>query len=182
MRKLLSIAAAGALALAATLGAGCSTTRTAEKSPARTEADAARAALVTRMLDERLYTIDVSRAMPMGAPSFPLNHPYYISVVDGHVESMLPYMGRAWSLPYGGGEGLRFRAPVFGYSDRVGKRERREITFTARTDEDTYYFSLTVFPDGGCELSIRPSNRQSISFTGEVDPSPDFEAVRASGR
>jgi len=178
MKKLLSIAFAGLVCAA---GAGCSATRTAEKSPERIEADAAAAAHISRMLDAHLYTVDFTRAMPMGAPSFPLNHPYYISVVDGHVESMLPYMGRAYSLPYGGGEGLRFRAPIADYTDRVGRKARREISFTARTDEDIYTFNLVVYPTGQSDLSVRSTNKQSISFTGAVDPEPDFEAVRASG-
>jgi hypothetical protein len=184
MKKFSTMARAGVVATLAALAlaaAGCSAARTAATSPERAEAEAATAAHVARMLDKRLYKVDFSRAMPMGAPSFQLLHPYFISVVGDHVESMLPYMGRAYSLPYGGGEGLRFRAPVTDYRDRVtGRKARREITFTARTGEDAYRFALEVFPSGECTLTITPTNKQTISFIGAIDQAPEFEAVRVS--
>ncbi len=162
------------MAWALALTAGCS----ASRSVVMSDADRVTASQVDEMLTGRLYKVDFSRAYPMSAPSFPLNAPYFISVIDDRVESFLPYFGRAYSVAYGGGEGLRFAAPITDYTDVVKRNGRREIKFTATTDEDRYDFTLTVFPTGESDLSVTAFRKQSISFTGQVDLDPEFEAVR----
>lgn len=156
--------------------AGCSASRSATMSAA----DEITAGQVTRMLDERLYKVNFTRAYPTSAPSFTLNYFYYISVIGDRVESFLPYFGQAYSPVYGssGEEGLRFEAPISEYAERVKKGGKREITFKARTTQETYNFTLTVFPLGESNLTVMPSRKQSISFSGEMDLEPEFEAVR----
>lgn len=144
------------------------------------DADLATAAQIDTMLAGRLYKIDFDRALPMAGPSLTLSYPYFISVIGDRVESFLPYFGRAWSIPYGGGEGLRFRAPISNYRETVKKNGRREIDFTATTDEDRYDFTLTVYPLGQSDLVVTAGRKQSISFSGEVDLTPEFESVRIS--
>ncbi len=171
MKKITLIAMVWTLALA---GAGCSASRSAVMS----EADIITARQIGEMLDEHLYKFDFDRAYPMSAPSFPLSSPYYVSVIGDRVESFLPYFGRAYNVRYGGGEGLRFAAPISEYNDRTTRRGAREITFKAHTDEDFYEFVLTVYPLGECNLSIIPGQKQQISFSGQIDMEPEFEVVR----
>jgi hypothetical protein len=161
-------------AVLALSSAGCSASRSAVMS----EADMVTAAQIEEMLAARLYKVDFTRAYPASAPSFHLNYPYFISVIDDRVESFLPYFGRAYMLPYGGGEGLRFEGRISGYTQSIKKKGQREITFSARTGEDEYDFTLTVRPTGECDLTVMPMNKQSISFSGEIDLDPEFEAVR----
>jgi hypothetical protein len=162
------------LAAVVLAAAGCGTSKQAVMS----EADMVTAAQIDTMLAERLYTVYFQRAYPMGGPSFMLTHPYFISVIDDRVESFLPYFGRAYTIPYGGGEGLRFAAPISDYTDEVKRNGRRVISFDAATREDRYRFSLTVFPVGSCNLTVTAGQKQSISFSGEIDMDPEFEAVR----
>ncbi len=126
--------------------AGCS----ASKPAVMSEADLVTAGQVTKMLAARLYKVDFDRIYPMSAPSSYLNYPYFISVIGDRVESMLPYFGRAYSVPFDGGEGLRFAAPISDYNETAKKNGRREITFSAQTDEDHYDFRLTIYPLGQC--------------------------------
>lgn len=171
MKRISLIVMVWTLALAAT---GCS----ASRSTVMSEADLVTAGQIDKMLTERLYKVDFDRAYPMSAPTLPLNYPYFVSVIGNRVESFLPYFGRAFTIPYGGGEGLRFEAPISDYRERVRKNGSREISFRARTNEDRYDFTLTVFPLGQCDLNISPGLKQPISFSGEIDLSPEFEAVR----
>ena len=46
--------------------------------------------------------------------------------------SQLPYFGRAYSIPYGGGQGLMFNAPIDQYTMAMGKRGAAKINFTAK--------------------------------------------------
>lgn len=148
------------------------------KSAVRAAADAVTAEQVAYMLDKRLYKIDFSRAFPMSGPSFPLSYSYFISVIGDRVESFLPYFGIAYSLPMDGGEGLRFTAPITGYTDTSGRNGKRVISFTARTPEDSYDFRLEVFPTGSSHLTVNSGKKQNISFSGQMDLEPDFEVIR----
>ncbi len=171
MKRYLLTLLAGVLAITA---AGCS----ASKSAAMSEADMVTAGQIEGMLSERLYKIDFTRAYPSAGPSFALSSPYYVSVIGDRVESFLPYMGRVYSVPYGGGEGLRFEGPIRDYAQNMAKKGRQEITFSVKTAEDDYDFTLTVWPLGECDLRITPINKQNISFSGNSDLSPEFEAVK----
>lgn len=44
-----------------------------------------------------------------------------------------------------------------------------QIDFKTRSDEDNYEYRLTIFPDGSTSIHVQPMNKQSISFTGEMD-------------
>lgn len=189
----IAIAATGCSATRATTRATTesttvSTTKSAENEtankttnkPPKSETEATTIKQVERMLAAKLYKIDIDRATPMAAPSMSLPYPYHVSIIGDRVESFLPYFGRAYTLPYGGGEGLRFAAPISDYRETEGRRGRHDIRFRAVTAEDTYDFFLRIFPTGESSLSISPGQKQSISFSGRVDMTPEFETTLIS--
>lgn len=147
---------------------------------AKTNEDSANAELVTIMLEKRMFKMDFSRAYPTAGPSFSLTYPYFVSVIRDRVESFLPYFGRAYSIPYGGGEGLRFEAPITNYRMTDGKKGKRIVTFDARTTEDNYQFRIEIYPTGETYLTVNASQKQSMSFSGTIDFDVEFEAVRIS--
>ena len=85
------------------------------------------------------------------------------------VFSYLPYFGVAYNAPYGGGKSLNFNASITGYTTRALKKGKIQIDFKTRSDEDNYEYRLTIFPDGSTSIHVQPMNKQSISFTGEMD-------------
>ena len=60
---------------------------------------------VKELIDSKRFTIDVNRAIPMGGRSLNLTSPYSLEMRGDSVISYLPYFGRAYSAPYGGGDG-----------------------------------------------------------------------------
>ena len=138
-----------ACTLATTGTAQAQSDRQAEK--ARTEQ------AVQKALDERRFCR--GRA---------LTTPYSLTVRNDSVLSYLPYVGQAYSIPYDGGKALNFSAPISAYEMKEGKRGRTNIKFTTSNDEDTYIYTLTVFPNGSTSIHVQPTRRQSISFNGEM--------------
>ena len=55
------------------------------------------------------------------------------------------------------------------YTTRALKKGKIQIDFKTRSDEDNYEYRLTIFPDGSTSIHVQPMNKQSISFTGEMD-------------
>lgn len=120
-------------------------------------------------IDAKEYTINVNRMQPMKGSSRTLTTSYSLKVKNDSVFSYLPYFGVAYSVPYGGGKGLIFNEPISEYKTKELKKGKVQISFKTRNEEGNYEYSLTIFPNGSTSINILPANRQSISFTGDVE-------------
>lgn len=78
---------------------------------------------IKKLIASENYKIDVRTAMPMRGRSIPLTSPYSLEIRNDSVISYLPYFGRAYSIPYGGGDGLDFKAPLKEYDMKMDKKE-----------------------------------------------------------
>ena len=125
---------------------------------------------IKELIDEQRFTIDVDRALPMGGRTVNLTTPYSFEMRGDSAISYLPYFGRAYSLPYGGGDGLRFEESITDYQSTFEKKGTARIKFVTRTKEDTFRFDVQVFSNGSAIISVTPTNRQSITYQGEVAP------------
>lgn len=123
---------------------------------------------VKKLIVSENYKIDVRTALPMRGRSIPLTSPYSLEIRNDSVISYLPYFGRAYSIPYGGGDGLNFRAPLKEYSMEMDKKGNAVIKFTARNPEDRYEYRAKVYSDGSASIDVNMTNRQSISFQGDL--------------
>lgn len=124
---------------------------------------------VRQKVDSNHYKINVNRAYPMKGGSKMLTSSYSLEVKNDSVYSYLPYFGVAYNIPYGGGKGLNFNAPLSDYELEYNKKGAAKIKFKSRNDEDTYTYNVTIYPDGGTNIQVTPVNRQSISFSGDMD-------------
>lgn len=125
---------------------------------------------VKEMIEGKQFTIDVNRALPMGGNSVNLTSSYSFELKGDSAISYLPYYGRAYSVPYGGGDGLRFEKPIAEYECSYDKKGVANIKFITRTDDDRYRFSIQIYPGGSAYINVSPTNKQSISFQGELAP------------
>lgn len=124
---------------------------------------------VKEALEARRYRIEVNYMTPMRGRSRALTDNYSLTIHGDSVLSYLPYVGEAYSAPYGGGKGLNFDALIQTYETKEGKKGRKEIRITTTNDEDSYTYHLTIYPDGTTQIRIQPTRRQSISFNGKMD-------------
>lgn len=123
---------------------------------------------VKKQIVSENYKIDVRTAMPMRGRNIHLTSSYSLEIRNDSVFSYLPYYGRAYSIPYGGGDGLHFSAPLKEYSMELDKKGNAVIQFTARNPEDKYDFRVKVYTNGSASIDVNMQNRQSISFQGEL--------------
>ena len=117
---------------------------------------------VRQLIVSEDYKIDVNT-------SIPLTSQYSLQIRNDSIFSYLPYYGRAYSVPYGGGSGLIFNAPLKEYTMDMDKKGNAVIKFSARSPEDFFEFRAKVFPDGTTSIDVTMQNRQAISYRGEVD-------------
>lgn len=123
---------------------------------------------VKQQVESESYKIDVSTAYPRRGKTVHLSSNYSVEVRNDSVFSYLPYFGRAYSIPYGGGEGLIFKAPISEYKMETKKKGAMKVDFIARSKEDRFQFRMTIYSNGSASFDVFPQNRESIAFSGEV--------------
>ena len=122
---------------------------------------------VTAALNARKYIIDITRMIPSKGPAKTVSS-YSIEVRNDSLISYLPYIGRVYSVPYGGGNGLNFSAPISNYKESTKKNGMREIEISVTNSEDTYVYRLGVFDNGSSSLNVQSRQREQISYTGDM--------------
>lgn len=123
---------------------------------------------VKEIIESENYKIDVTTAYPRRGRMIPLTSLYSLEIRNDSVFSQLPYFGRAYSIPYGGGSGLMFKAPIEKYQMIYNKRGVAKAELTARSEEDKIKFYFTVYPDGSSNIDATMQQRESIRFSGEL--------------
>ncbi len=145
---------------AVVLMAACKTMTAAEK------AELARK--VTQCLDDKHYTIDIQMMSPRFGPTKNVSSDWALTVRNDSLFSYLPYVGRAFGIPFGGGKGLNFDAPIGRYSESTAKNGMRHIEIDVKNEEDTYWYTIDVFDNGNTTIDIRAQERDNISFSGNL--------------
>lgn len=133
-------------------------------SQSKKEREEQKAKEIKEMIENGRFTIEVDRALPMGGRTVHLTTPYSLEMRGDSAISYLPYFGRAYSLPYGGGDGMRFEESITDYQSTFDKKGTARIKFVARTKEDTFRFDVQVFSNGSAIISVTPTNRQNITY------------------
>ena len=148
--------------LAVVMLSGCATS---EERAARA---AEQVAKVKAALTERNYKIAVDRMYPMKGSSKSVSYGYCIEVRNDSLFSYLPYFGRAYSVPYGGGKGLNFSERIGNYQESQKKNGQRHIEISLKNEEDTYLYTIDVFDNGNSSIDVQARQRENISYSGEM--------------
>ncbi len=123
---------------------------------------------VSQAIGNRDFSIEVNQMLPMMGRAQHLTSLYSLKVKSDSVYSYLPFFGRAYSVPYGGGQGLIFDGLVQEYHQKKNDKGVYRISFKSQTPEDTYVFSIEIYDNGSSQIRVNSNNRQSIAFVGEL--------------
>ena len=151
-----------ALSLTVLLGCGILGQSSEEK-----KAEKERVALaVNRQLDAKDYEIEINYMMPLRGGGQIVSGSYAIIVKDAVIDSHLPYVGVAQSVPYGGGKVLTFKDDIDKYADAGWKKGLRTIVFSTNNEEDTIQYTLDISEDGQVNVRVHCRERDDISYRG----------------
>jgi len=142
---------------------GCAT------SAERLERQAREAAMVEEALQNRRYTIDIRMMHPLRGRAVNVTSNYSVEVKGDTLVSYLPYFGRAYQVPYGGGKGLNFIAPITGYQSETDRKGTTRIMLTSENEEDSYLYVLEVFSNGESSVEVQSRQRDRIYYTGRMN-------------
>ena len=119
------------------------------------------------VIDAGSYAFEVQNILPTGGRNIRPTTIYTLQVRDGHVRALLPYFGRAYSPSYGGDGGINLDGKAENLEiSRNDKKMNILIKFDIKGDGDSYQVSLNVTRSGFASLSIIPTRRQPIGYSG----------------
>ncbi|MDR2138324.1 MAG: DUF4251 domain-containing protein [Tannerella sp.] len=125
---------------------------------------------IKQQIESRHYRISVNRMQPLKGPSQYLTSSYSLTVRGDTIISYLPYFGRAYSIPYGGGKGLNFESTATVYTLSFDAKGTALISFRTRSENEVFLYRIEVFTNGASTIRVASDNRQSVGFYGTLEP------------
>ena len=135
---------------------------------AKAERQAEIARQVRASVEACQFTIAVDWMKPFKGMAKHLSYGYELKLNGEELDCYLPYVGEAYRVPYGGGKGLNFKAPVYNYSWTPTSGNCYLIEFDVNNEEDIYHYRIDVFSSGKAIIDIWARDKDSISFQGEM--------------
>lgn len=123
---------------------------------------------VESSLESKNYEIVVDRVLTSKGATHNLTSGYSLKIDKDSLYSMLPYFGRAYSIPSGGGSAMIFDAIVTEYRVKDGRKGAKKVRLRARSEEDSYLFNIEIYSNGSCNIFVSSNNRQAISYFGKI--------------
>lgn len=145
----------------------CSTSESSQSSKAMKRAEMA--AKISEGVQSRHFSVDIDKVYPIGKGIIHPSTLYSVSVKDDKINSYLPYFGRAYNVPYGGGKGLNFVGKVMRYQDTIGKKGEHIVVMDVESEEDIHQYSFIIFNNGTVTLDVMSRERNPISFSGKIN-------------
>ncbi len=125
--------------------------------------------VVKTSVESKQFIFHAQTAMPTSGRSRQLTTEYDLRIFPDSLVSNLPFYGRAYSAPYGSGDGgFQFTSTKFEYTATPGKKRGWDITIKPKDVTDFREFSLSLSDDGYGTLQALSNNRQPMSFWGYI--------------
>ena len=133
------------------------------------EREARTAAQVSEALANRHYSIRVLMMYPKRRGAVNVTSNYSLEVKGDTLVSYLPYFGRAYNVPYGGGKGYNFTAPITGYESVRTKKDQTYIVLTTDNGEGIIRYDLEINDNGRSFIRVMSREREDIEYSGEME-------------
>lgn len=125
---------------------------------------------VKEMIDNQSFVFNANQAIPMSGGTVNLNYYFNAKIQGDSIQSYLPFYGVAYSVEYGSRKSpLSFEKSIDEYS--MEKDEKGyQIQFEVKNGNDYLNYNFHISELGFASLNVTSTNRQSISFTGRIEP------------
>lgn len=149
------------------LTAACTTARLTDDQKAQQAALTAQS--VRKAIDGKYFTIDIRQMTPQRFPTKTVEFGYSLHVSGDSIYSYLPYIGRAYNAPYGGGDGLNFKGTLTSYAVKKRVKDCTVIELKYNNSEESYTYMVSIYDNGKSTINVLPRERDKISFEGEMN-------------
>lgn len=115
------------------------------------------------------WQFNATHMVPLSGRGRSLTSLYRVVVKEDVIDSYLPYFGRAYKAEYGSSNSpLSFRGEISDLNVKDWKKGGWVISFTTVNGNDRLDYSFHIGETGSATLMVNSTNRQSISFNGDL--------------
>lgn len=138
------------------------------KKELKAEKEATLISQTKKLIEVKAFTFTPKSARPLQGKTIHISN-YLVRIKNDSIFSYLPFYGRAYNTAYGSSTSpFHFTLPVDSYSSEETKKGFR-IKIGIKTKTETLGYTFNVSETGTTSLNVDSSNRQSISYSGELD-------------
>lgn len=151
----------------ALLFTACATT--GRMASTKDEGAARRAVDIVQKVERGALKVRLTMAQPRRFPAKMLDYGYAVELRNDSIFSYLPFYGRAYRADFSQKSPLDFESKI--QEKQVGKGRRGAVLLRVKTragSVDDYVYRFSIFENGRVYLDVVGTNREQISFTGEV--------------
>ena len=124
---------------------------------------------VQNAVQAKEFVFKAQTVMPMNGATRQLTTEYDVKFLGDSIISYLPYFGRAYNTSYGSQDGgINFISTKFEYNAKTGKKGAWEISIKPKDAKEIQEMNFTISENGSTSLRITSTNRQPISFYGQI--------------
>lgn len=123
---------------------------------------------VQQFVSAQEFTFRAQTANPMGGRSIPLTGGYDLVIKPNSIDAALPFFGRAYAPVDILAGGINFSSKRFQYSATAAEKGGWEILIRPEDVPEVQELRLNISTDGYATLQVTNTNRQAISFYGEI--------------
>ncbi|MFB6317497.1 DUF4251 domain-containing protein [Saccharicrinis sp. FJH54] len=121
------------------------------------------------LVDSARFVFVPSQALPLGMRTQNLDGTFRAKIQNDSIYSYLPFYGRAYKADYNSLDGpFSFDLPIEKFSVDTLKKEYL-LQFQVRNQDDLVKYVFHIGKTGYTTLSINSTNRQSISYYGNIE-------------
>jgi hypothetical protein len=135
----------------------------------QTDKKAEKRAAIRSLVESQQYDFKATSVTPMSGRTRQLNSDYDLKVTKEAIVSYLPYFGRAYTAPMDPSQGgIQFTSTEFDYTVLNGKKGGWDVQIKPKDYRDVQQITLSISEDGYGTLQVTSTQRQPISFYGNI--------------
>lgn len=164
-----------AVLLFAFVSVDAQTSKKEQRKAKRAAKEAAKIEEIKTALEEKDYVFVATQALPTGMRSVNLDGTFDVRIEGDEIICYMPFYGRAYSADYGSNEGpFDFEGVVENYEMETTKKGY-QVKFDTKKGNDNMNFIFEIGKTGSSTLSITSTNRQSITYYGDIKKEEEEE-------
>ena len=124
---------------------------------------------IKTVIDAKHFVFQPTTMTPSKGRTKHLDLGYFLKVNGDTLKVDLPYVGRAYSAPIDPSDaGFHFTSTNYTYTVTEGKKKSYDIIVKTKDKTSNADFYLTVYDNGTAYLRINSTDRESISYNGDL--------------
>ena len=150
------------------VGVSAQETEKKSKKELKAEKEAKKIEETKALVESKMFVFDARTANPMKGSTKTLTSDYDVRITKDSIYSYLPYYGVAYTASYGGTDSPMIFDKPFDTINMEKTKKGYTVEVDVKNGNDKLDFSFYISENGTTTLSVSSTNRQSITYYGDV--------------